>query len=115
MAAPSPPARRLAASVSFIAALASALVLWAPSASAATARARSGQTFSSLVRGAKPGDVIQFPSGTWPRQLLQGVHVASPGVTLVGDSRTGTVVKGLELWDSSGIRVRNMTVTGTAT
>lgn len=66
-----------------------------------------GQSWSTVLASAQPGDTVVVAQGDHPAQRLIGKDYR--GVTLVGASRTGTVVQGLYLKDVKNLTVRNLT------
>jgi hypothetical protein len=65
-----------------------------------------GQTWSTVLAQAQPGDTVVVSEGTYPAQRLIGRDYQ--GVTVVGASRTGTVVQGLYLKDVANLTIRNL-------
>lgn len=65
-----------------------------------------GQSWSSVLSQAQPGDTVVVKQGVHPAQRLIGRDYG--GVVVVGESRTATVVQGLYLKDVKNLTVRNL-------
>jgi myo-inositol-hexaphosphate 3-phosphohydrolase len=96
-------------------ALALALPLTSPHASAGTGVVRKvapGQSLAAALKASAPGDTVELQNGSHAAQWLDAMVLS--GVTLRGQSRTGVTVNGLVFRGVSGLTVRSMTVTNDA-
>ena len=88
-------------------------IMAAPPAGASTLEILPGASWQTVLSTAPAGSTIVVRAGTHPPQLIKGLALSS--VKLVGESKTGTVVRGLQISASSGLSVRTMTVAGDST
>lgn len=67
-----------------------------------------GGSFAPAVSGSAAGDTVVVRNGTYSAQSLSGL--TKNNVTLIGESRTGVVVKGLTVSGSSGLHISGMSL-----
>jgi hypothetical protein len=87
------------------------VVTAAPSSAATTRYVSAGASWSSALSASSPGDTIVLRTGTHPYQLIMDRYFG--GVTIRGESRTGTIINGLYLKNTQGLTFTNLTVSPT--